>query len=668
MFGSFKGKRKISAFVLNGNTGQDGLSWQESQKYGGEEMNFEMTDEDGIFNMSMSSGNNDEDININTENGFIRNINAGIQYSNKWNEVHKINISPKYNLQDYSNSSSVNMITQLGDSILKEQSSVNKSVNRYNLKNSVVYDYKLSNKNTLKITVKENYFNSKSIESTKAETINKDGILKNNSIRKSDIKSEKTTLYGNVLFNHKFEKSRRTISLNLDLNSMKNGIDNYLASENTYFQDNNPISFSIDQFRSTEKSNNKISSKLIYTEPINKYWSMELGYELSANQSVNNQSTFVKPLSTEVYNQLLDSLTNDFNQNIVINTPSAKFNYSFKKYKFNVGSGIGITHFDLLDKTINKNYVRKYTNLFPSASFVYSYKSNHSFRIKYNGYNTQPTINQLQPLRNNTNVFNQFNGNLDLKPSFANNINFTNNGYNFLKNIWNYQSLNITVNKNAITYNKIIDPISGATISTPINTNGNMNVSFWSGIGFTHKKTGVNFQISPTANVSRFVDVINNKSSYANTYSGGLSLNLNKSKKDKYDITLNNDYALSYNKNNQTINTNKFANNTLGLTTTLYYKKAWSLISEYQYFWRQKITAASSALNNQIWNIQLQRTFKNNEFTAYIKARDVLNQNIGIDRSYYGNTFTENQDQRLKRYFMIGFSWDFKNKNYSNKK
>ena len=668
MFGSFKGKRKISAFVLNGNTGQDGLSWQESQKYGGEEMNFEMTDEDGIFNMSMLSGNNDEEININTENGFIRNINAGIQYSNKWNDIHKINISPKYNLQDYSNSSSVNMITQLGDSILKEQSSVNKYVNRYNFKNSVVYDYKLNNKNTLKITIKENYFNSKSIESTLAETINKDGNVKNNSTRKSDIKSEKTTLYGNILFNHKFEKSRRTISINLDINNMKNGIDNFLASKNTFFEENSPISISIDQFRRTDKSNNKLSSKLIYTEPINKYWSMELGYEFSANQSLNNQSTFVKPLSTDIYNQLLDSLTNDFNQNIVINTPSAKFNYSFKKYKFNVGSGFGITHFDLLDKSINKNYVRKYTNLFPSASFVYSYKSNHSFRIKYNGYNTQPTINQLQPLRNNTNVFNQFNGNLNLKPSFANNINFTNNGYNFLKNIWNYQSLNITLNKDAITYNKIIDPISGATLSTPINTNGNINVAFWSGIGFKHKKTDIDIQISPTANVSRFVDVINNKSSYANTYSGGLSLNLNKSKKDKYDFTLNNDYALSYNKNNQTINTNKFANNTLGLTTTLYYKKVWSLISEYQYFWRQKITDASSALNNQFWNIQLQRTFKNNEFTAYFKARDVLNQNIGIDRSYYGNTFTENKDQRLKRYFMIGFSWDFKNKNYSSKK
>jgi hypothetical protein len=29
---SFKGKRKLSAFVLNGNTGQDGLGWEDGEK------------------------------------------------------------------------------------------------------------------------------------------------------------------------------------------------------------------------------------------------------------------------------------------------------------------------------------------------------------------------------------------------------------------------------------------------------------------------------------------------------------------------------------------------------------------------------------------------------------------------------------------------------------
>ena len=35
LFSSFRGKRKLSGFLLGGNTGQDGLSWQDEQKYGG---------------------------------------------------------------------------------------------------------------------------------------------------------------------------------------------------------------------------------------------------------------------------------------------------------------------------------------------------------------------------------------------------------------------------------------------------------------------------------------------------------------------------------------------------------------------------------------------------------------------------------------------------------
>ncbi len=30
--------------------------------------------------------------------------------------------------------------------------------------------------------------------------------------------------------------------------------------------------------------------------------------------------------------------------------------------------------------------------------------------------------------------------------------------------------------------------------------------------------------------------------------------------------------------------------------------------------------------------------------------------------SYYGNQYNETRNDRLKRYWMIGFAWDFKNK------
>ncbi len=668
MFGSFKGKRKISAFLLNGNTGQDGLNWQDNEKYGGEENNFEMFDEDGIFAYNFNNGSGDNEVYINPENGFIRNLNAGVQYSNKWKDKYSLNYAPKYNLQDYTNTKTINTQTQISDSVFNEKSTVNTNINRYNIKNTIISDLKLDSANSLKITFRANYYHTQSEENTGAETSGENGNLKNTSTRNQTNTSEKEAYSGNIIFKHKFSKARRTLSINTDWSQLNTLSDNYLKSNNSIYQFAQPVSFDVNQLTHSSKGTGKLSSKIVYTEPLNKKWSMELGYQFSLDNGMNNQHTYASNTNGATYDIAVDSLTNDFKQNITVHTPSAKFNYAFKKFKVNFGSGFGITHFNLLNKTSGQDFIRNYVNIFPNATFVYNYKGNHTLRIRYNGYNSQPSTNQLQPLKNNTNLFNQYIGNPNLKPSFANNINFTHNGYNFLKNQWNYQSLNITYTNNAITNSRIIDPVTGSTISQSINTDGNLNVSFWSGLGLKTKKHEININISPNLNFNRFADVINNKKSFSNTYSGGIGVNLGKSKSDKYDISINNNINYNYNTNAQSKTANKFFTNDLNLNVTVYYKKTWSVISDYNVYSRQQANGISNNINYAIWNLQLQKTFHSNEFTIYVKARDLLNQNIGIDRSYYGNTYTEEVNQRLKRYFMLGFAWDFKNKNKGEKK
>ena len=144
----------------------------------GEESNFEMTDEDGIFSFSFAKSGDDE-VYINPENGFMRNVNAGMQYSNKWKEAHSLNLSPKYNEQDYYNTKNSKTITQLGDSALIENSEVNTVVKRYNYKNSLIYDAKIDTSNSLKLTLRFNYFHTDSREITDASTTGNTGSLKN---------------------------------------------------------------------------------------------------------------------------------------------------------------------------------------------------------------------------------------------------------------------------------------------------------------------------------------------------------------------------------------------------------------------------------------------------------------------------------------------------------
>ena len=86
------------------------------------------------------------------------------------------------------------------------------------------------------------------------------------------------------------------------------------------------------------------------------------------------------------------------------------------------------------------------------------------------------------------------------------------------------------------------------------------------------------------------------------------------------------------------------------------------MFTDYNFFSRPATAQFNQSLNNHLWNARIERTFKKDEFTAYVSIRDILNQNIGIERSFFSNTLTEVRNDRLQRFWMLGFTWNFKNK------
>jgi hypothetical protein len=335
--------------------------------------------------------------------------------------------------------------------------------------------------------------------------------------------------------------------------------------------------------------------------------------------------------------------------------------------KMNIGTGVSFTDFQLTDITRNINYNRTYTNFFPAASLNYSYESNHNLRFNYSGSTRQPTISQLQPLTNNQDPFNKYIGNPALKPSFTNRFNLSHNSYNFIKDIWAYQGFNVSLTDNSITNNTVTNYTTGVTTSQSINTDGNISMSFWGGGGFKAKKIDTRFNINPNVSYNKYANFLNGVKSFSQNLSTGISTWISKSKEKKYDVSIGNDFNHVNNKTSTSDTKIKYFTNTISLNATVYYKKVWSVISDYQYYTRQK-TAQVAAFNNSLWNAKLQRTFKSDEFTAYVTVRDLLNQNKGIDRNFSDNKFTETRNDRLQRYWMVGFAWNFKNKAATAKK
>ncbi len=663
LLSSFKGKRKLSGFLLNGNTGQNGLSWQDEQKYGGDNTNIIMSDDGDIMIFGGRGATADDEPYLDPQNGFITNVNAGAQYSNKWNDKYTFNFSPKYNSQLYDNHKLSFTQTQLGDSVLNENSDVATNINRYNIKTRGSIDIKIDSMNSLKVTANANFYHTESDETRNGVSTGNTGTLKNTSNRFLQTNSDKNAVSGNLIFKHKFKIARRTLTLTADWNILNTVGKNFLRSANqAYFHGNPSGSLLINQMKDYDMSTKNLSTKVTYTEPLSKEYSLELGYQFGLNNGNNDQLTYSYTPASGKYDFTVDSLTNQFRQNIIQNIPSAKINFANKKYKINIGSGFAFTNFDLKDITYNKEYKRNYVNFYPTGNITYTYKANHSVRLNYNGNTTQPTINQLQPLRNNNDYFTQYIGNPDLKPSFSNSFNLSHNSYNFIKDVYTYISLYVRTTSNSITNNRTINIDSGKTTIQPINTNGNISISIYGGSGFKIKKIDTRINLNPSFNYYKTVDVINGKLSFSKTFTPGINLGLSKSKEKKYDVSIGDGFQ--YNSNTTSQNNTKihYITNNISVDAKIYIKKVWSIVSDYNFYYRQKTVQFSSAIKTHILNARLQRTFKKDEFTAYFTVRDILNQNVGIQRNFYSNTYNETINDRLKRYFLIGFTWDFKNK------
>lgn len=670
MFSSFKGKRKLSAFLLNGNTGQDGLGWEDSEKFGSRDDSFSMNmDDDGNVNYEWAGDNNDDEPYVDSQNGFIKNTNAGVQYSNKWNEKQNLNVSPKFNKQIYTNNNSRLSQSQVGDTQLNVDETTVTNVNRSNFKLKAIYDVKLDSVNSLKITANSNFYDTESDEFTNGTTTGSDGILKNKQQRAFTTNSDKAVLFASVLFKHKFAKPRRTFTVNSSWNMMNTNSNNFLKSSNeSYVNGVFDTKNEVDQNKIGDKTTKNFSASFSYSEPIAKQFSLQFAYQIAFDKGKNNYFTYDYSANTGQYDQLVASLSNEFDQAIITHRPNLKLSYNAKRFNYSVGSGFGFTSFDLFDKTMVKQYKRNYTNFFPSASFSYKYKSNSNLRVNYYGRTIQPTLDQLQPLRNNQDFFNQTLGNPDLKQSFNNRIEIFQSSYDMLTETQFYQGIYFNTTTNAIIYSSITDPESAKTISRPINTNGNFSGNFYLGYGLKIKKLDIRADFSPFFGYIKSALSINTIMGSSENLNTGLSVYLSKSKQKKYDINLSNRFTYNRNSTTQNSEIKSFNTNTLSLDMGVYFAEKWKLSTDYSLNTRQKTVDFQDNLTNQLWNARLQRTFKNDEFTAYFMVRDILNQNIGIQRNISGNTISQEQNDRLKRYAMIGFTWNFKNKGETEKK
>ncbi|SHE89946.1 TonB-dependent receptor [Flavisolibacter ginsengisoli] len=656
LYNKFIGKKKFSLYGTKSKTNTGSLNWQDQRKLGFEN-DFEYDELSGYY---FSFGTSD-DFSDWSLKGLPDAYTAGALYIDRWNnDKQAVNGSYRFNRLGTSNIASkyiqsiipgrlINTSTLTRSNGLNQQHAINF---KYEWKLDSLASLKLVTAGTRKATTSFNNTNTDITNKTdNKETIN----LGNTSYDSKRLQSDNQLQY-KQLFHKKDRQLLSTIRYGITNDDQKN----FIYSQADFYTSGNLDSSKLqDQQKINSGSSTTLGAKVTYSEPLNDKWSLVGEYSYNQNNSTSHKNTFDKDFNDK-YEILNQAFSNNFDLRASSNSGTLITKYVYKKIRLAFGSGLSATKLRLnnLDHSSFTNY--NFTNLTPQASFNFRPKQQSGIGINYRGTTRQPTIDQLQPIRDNNDQLNVLVGNPDLKVGFNHNLSIFYNSYKVLsaRGIWLNLGINFT--DNAITQDNTIDP-SGKRIFKPVNVNGNNNWYMWSEWNKGEGEKKFNHTVRLNGSGGRNINFINGQKNQTDYYHYEIAYGIRYEYPEKYSLNIN--PSLEYNASKSSLNPN-FKNNyfAYGGETEGYLmlpgKLELNTDCKVQLY--QQLAAFGGNRNIIIWNANLSRKFfKDKSGKIIFAANDLLNKNQGFDRSINSSMISEERFQRISNYYMLKFEWSF---------
>lgn len=663
MLNSFRAKRKLSVYGIMSSTGKTGLDWGEQEKFG-EGIDMQTTDDGGMY--FFSGGGDEFSQSSFSGQGIPKSWSTGITYGNKFNgDKQTVNGSYRYNKLINEGVSNTNSQYILPDTVFYQRDNNNFSSSKQRNSANGTYEAQIDSFTSLKIKANAYTGTENSFTNYISQSINKAGNIVNNSLRGITVNGTNSSLNSDMIFRRRFKKIGRTISLSYIQQYLKTNTNGFLNSTNEFYNIDGQIinTNKIDQMKLYDVKTLSSTARLVYTEPVIKNVFVELNYGIKVNNSESKKLSYDKSNNGK-YESLNDTFSNNYNYHIITNSGGMAWRYNSKKFNAGIGSDVAVANYRQKDIFKDTTARYSYTNLFPRSNINYKFNSNSGIYFSYNGNTQQPSIQQIQPVRDNSNTLSVLAGNPDLKQEFRQTFSLNYNFYKVLsqQNLYTYFTFNTI--KNAISTNQYTatsgDSV-GKTIYQYVNVNGNYNGYAGGGFSFKWKKPDIRINTGFDLNVNRNNNIVNNLTNVTNNESYGIRVGLSKYKEKKFNIYL--DLYAAYNNSRSSIRRD-LKTNYLTQTHRLYlnYTLPWKfeINTDVNAELRQKTSTFDNNNNVVVWNAYIGRKlFKNDKGLISFKGNDLLDQNKGFSRYIGSNVITENSYTTLRRYFQLNFTWNF---------
>jgi uncharacterized membrane protein YgcG len=681
----FKGNQRISFVGLFNNVNQQNFSNQDllgvtssqNRGGGGNRGGGQGGNRGGGNRGGGGSGGDAGNFLVGQQSGVSKTNAFGINYSNVFAKKVTVTGSYFFNNSNMPNHQTINRqyVNSNPDSVQLYKEDNTSANDNYNNRVNMRIEYKVDSFNSLIITPNLSFQNNTSSSSVLANNSWPSGQLISKSDYKLNSASNGYNLNNGILFRHAFPKKGRTISLSLNNTYNKKDADNYLSALNTYYK--SPTDFSdstVNQYSTQNNHTNQYNINLAYSEPVGKKGQLLFNYNPTFSKSIADQETFDLDGPSGKYSILDTSLSNKFNSTFDKESGGITYRVGDKDNQFSIGASYQYATLKSDQQFPQMTMIDKsFSNLLPNLTLRRKLSAKSSIRIFYRASTTPPSITQLQNVINNSNQFLYTTGNPDLQQQYAHNVSArytftdTKKGKSFFANIFLQAIPDYITNATYIASKDSVltDDITlfkGSQITKPVNLSCYLSARSFFTFGMPVKFIKSNLNLNTGISYSRLPGLINNIKNISDNYAYNVGAVIASNISEHVDFTVS--YSGNFNTVKNTLQpslNNNYYSHTASAQINLLSKKGWFIQSDVT---NQLYSGLSAGFNQNywLWNGAVGKKFlKNQASELKVSVFDILKQNNSIVRTTTESYIEDVQNDVLRQYLMLAFSYKLKN-------
>jgi len=664
---SFKGARQMSAIGMANNDNGEGFTFMDilnftgelarMQRGGGGNINISVTGDQaaamGVTNMGGRNGITTAwggGLNYNNIIGKKLDLQSNYFY-NRMNPVQESHIQRQYLLP--------------GTSYYNQDTYADNLSNNHRLNFNLLWQ--LDSMNSIRFTPSLSFQQADNRSQSGYQTLSALKTLTNDGNSDNASTSKGYSFRNEITWRKKFAKKGRTFSLSLQTSLNDSKGDGSLQSINRFYDPNGTLlkRDTLNQQSATNAQLKAYNARAVYTEPLGKRSLLELSLGKSDSRNNSEKLTYDYNKGNGKYDQINNQLSNDFSNDYGFTNAGIRIRTQKKKYSYSVGASW--QQAELQGKIVNGNkdsvISKSFRNILPNARFQYNFSRFKSISITYGTSTNQPSMQQLQPVPDNSNPLNIREGNPDLKQEFTQTVQGHLNWLSPFRNKNFFMFFTLQTTKNKIVNYDSINLLNGIRTSKPVNVNGVYNINGNISYSMPVKFLKGTIELSTGGGFNRNKLLINDINGKAvlndiRTVTIGPDIRFDLSPADKLNLGFG--AGINYNRSTYSVQS---------LTPATYFSQDYNASIDWQlpkgFFFATDFNytinsqrAAGFNLKVPIWNASISKQIlKFNRGELKLSARDLLNKNVGISRNTNNNYIEDSRVLTLRRFFLLSFTY-----------